>query len=151
MLNKTGSAIIEESRVEVDLNEQTQSDVALQDVTENLNRLMHAGLYGLESPIERAMELIGDKYSFQIIHILCQFERQRFVELEQQIPGISPRTLSARLKHLEKFRLINRHQYPTIPPKVEYTLTERGKDLAATLKSLEAWVNSWYPYTPGAV
>lgn len=123
---------------------------SLQDVTENLNRLMHAGLYGVESPIERAMELIGDKYSFQIIHILYQFDRQRFVELEQQIPGISPRTLSARLKHLEKFRLIDRHQYPTIPPKVEYELTERGRDLAATLQSIETWVNRWFPYQPGA-
>lgn len=125
-----------------------QADVSLQDVTENLNRLMHAELYGLESPIERAMELIGDKYSFQIIHILNQLGCQRFVELEQQIPGISPRTLSARLKHLEKFRLINRHQFPTIPPRVEYELTERGRDLADTLKSLEIWVNRWYPYTP---
>jgi DNA-binding HxlR family transcriptional regulator len=125
-----------------------QADSSLLDMTENLNRLMHAGLYGLESPIERAMELIGDKYSFQILHILHQFERQRFVELEQQITGISPRTLSARLKHLEKFRLINRHQFPTIPPKVEYELTDRGRDLAETLRSLEAWVNRWYPYTP---
>lgn len=125
-----------------------QADASLQNVTENLNRLMHAELYGLESPIERAMELIGDKYSFQIIHILHQFERQRFVELEQQISGISPRTLSARLKHLEKFRLINRHQFPTIPPKVEYELTERGRDLAETLKSLDTWVNRWYPYSP---
>lgn len=124
------------------------TEQSLQDVTENLNRLMHAGLYGVESPIERAMELIGDKYSFQIIHILYQFERQRFVELEQQITGISPRTLSARLKHLEKFRLIDRHQYPTIPPKVEYKLTERGRDLAETLQSLESWVNKWFPYQP---
>ena len=123
-------------------------DKSLQDVTENLNRLMHAGLYGVESPIERAMELIGDKYSFQIVHILNEFGRQRFVELEQQIPGISPRTLSARLKHLEKFRLIDRHQYPTIPPKVEYVLTDRGRDLAETLQSLETWVNRWFPYQP---
>jgi DNA-binding HxlR family transcriptional regulator len=124
---------------------------SFQDVTENLNRLMHAGLYSVESPIERAMELIGDKYSFQIIYILYQFDRQRFVELEQQIAGISPRTLSARLKHLEKFRLINRHQYPTIPPKVEYELTEKGRDLAATLNTLESWVNRWYPYKPTGV
>jgi DNA-binding HxlR family transcriptional regulator len=124
---------------------------SFQDVTENLNRLMHAGLYSVESPIERAMELIGDKYSFQIVYILYQFDRQRFVELEQQIAGISPRTLSARLKHLEKFRLINRHQYPTIPPKVEYELTEKGRDLAATLNTLESWVNRWYPYKPTGV
>lgn len=132
------------------LTDEAVDQQSLQDVTENLNRLMHAGLYSVESPIERAMELIGDKYSFQIIHLLYQLERQRFVELEQQIPGISPRTLSARLKHLEKFRLINRHQFPTIPPKVEYELTERGRDLASSLNSLETWVNRWFPYSPSA-
>ncbi len=141
-VDKTADTLTEEAAAEA-MNQQS-----LQDVTENLNRLMHAGLYGVESPIERAMELIGDKYSFQILHILQQFDKQRFVELEQQIPGISPRTLSARLKHLEKFRLINRHQYPTIPPKVEYELTERGRDLAETLGCLEAWVNRWFPYAP---
>ena len=124
---------------------------SLQEVTENLNRLMHPDLYDMESPIERAMELIGDKYSMQIIYILNQFDRQRFVELEHQITGISPRTLSARLKHLEKFRLINRHQFPTIPPKVEYELTEKGRDLAATLSNLEQWVNRHYPYSPATV
>lgn len=143
---KTVDKISEQAAEQI--SEEAISDSELQDVTENLNRLMHAGLYGMESPIERAMELIGDKYSFQIIHILNQFERQRFVELEQQIPGISPRTLSARLKHLEKFRLINRHQFPTIPPRVDYELTERGRDLAATLETLETWVNRWFPYTP---
>ena len=122
----------------------------LMDVTENLNRLIHGELYALESPIERAMELIGDKYSFQILHLLYENNRQRFVELEQQIPGISPRTLSARLKHLEKYRLINRHQYATIPPKVEYELTERGQDLAATLQAIEVWVDRWYPHVPSA-
>lgn len=138
-----------EQSVEPIISEEAQGS-SRQDMTENLHRLMHSGLYSVESPIERAMELIGDKYSFQIIHILYKYERQRFVELEQQITGISPRTLSARLKHLEKFRLINRHQFPTIPPKVEYELTERGRDLATTLASLENWVNCWYPYAPGS-
>lgn len=119
-------------------------------VAENLNRLMHDGLHSVESPIERAMELIGDKYSFQIIYILYQFERQRFVELEQQITGISPRTLSARLKHLDKFGLIDRHQFPTIPPKVEYTLTDKGRDLATVLGELQIWTNKWFPYKPGS-
>jgi DNA-binding HxlR family transcriptional regulator len=117
-------------------------------VAENLNRLMHDSLHSVESPIERAMELIGDKYSFQIIHILNQFERQRFVELEEQITGISPRTLSARLKHLDRYGIINRHQFPTIPPRVEYSLTEKGKDLYRVLQELETWSNKWFPYLP---
>ena len=119
----------------------------LTEVTENLKRMMNPALYGVESPVARAMELIGDKYSFQIVYLLYQSERRRFVEIENQIKGISPRTLSARLKHLEKYGLINRYQYPTIPPKVEYALTEQGKDLADTLKAIEMWANRWYPYS----
>ncbi len=118
------------------------------DQVSELNRLMHDNLLSLESPVERAMELIGDKYSFQIIDILHQFERLRFVEIENQVSGISPRTLSARLKHLDRYGLIERHQYATIPPKVEYTLTDKGKDLANVLKELQLWVNKWYPYQP---
>ena len=121
---------------------------SLSEVTENLNRLINPELYQVASPIERAMELIGDKYSFQIIYLLYQKDCQRFVEIEEQINGISPRTLSARLKHLEKYGLITRQQYPTIPPRVEYELTDKGQDLAATLNALEIWANKWFPYTP---
>ncbi len=120
-------------------------DTTREQVTENLARMMNPKLYESESPIARAMELVGDKYSLQIIYIIYQLDRQRFVEIEKQIKGISPRTLSARLKHLEKYGLLTRHQYPTIPPKVEYDLTERGRDLASTLNSLETWTNKWYP------
>jgi DNA-binding HxlR family transcriptional regulator len=80
-----------------------------------------------------------------MIHLLMTRKVLRFVELEQEIVGISPRTLSARLKHLEKMRLIDRQQFPTIPPKVEYRLTESGADLAQTLTALENWVERWYP------
>lgn len=132
---------------------------SLSQVTENLNRLIAEPasseavlqeVYSIESPIARAMELIGDKYSFQIIHILYQLDRQRFVEIENQVTGISPRTLSARLKHLEKCGLITRHQFPTIPPKVEYELTDRGRDLATTLNALETWADKWYSFRPAA-
>ena len=118
----------------------------MQEVADNLNRLMNPALYSIRSPIERAMELIGDKYSFQIIYLLYQKNCLRFVELEDQITGISPRTLSARLKHLEKYGLINRQQYATIPPRVEYELTDKGQDLAATLNALEIWADRWFPY-----
>lgn len=117
-------------------------------VTENLNRLINDEIHQMEAPVERAMALVGDKYSFQIIQILSQYGRQRFVELEEQVSGISPRTLSARLKHLERYGLINRHQFPTIPPRVEYELTKKGKAMKPILDSLESWANTWFPYIP---
>lgn len=96
-------------------------------------------------PIERAMELVGDKYSVLIVLNLAQFGTQRFIELEQAINGISPRTLSARLKHLEKYGIINRKQFSTIPPKVEYSLTDRGAEFKIVIEHMSTWVNKWYP------
>ncbi len=118
----------------------------MNDVAENLNQLVNEKIHSLESPIERAMALVGDKYSILIIHTLYRFQKQRFVELESKVNGISPRTLSARLKHLERYGLISRHQFPTIPPRVEYALTEKGHDLASTLTELTTWANRWYPH-----
>ena len=103
-------------------------------------------LSSIECPIERAMELIGDKYSVLIVLNLAQFGKQRFIELEQAINGISPRTLSARLKHLEKYGVINRQQFSTIPPKVEYSLTDRGKEFRLVIDQISNWVNKWYPH-----
>lgn len=103
-------------------------------------------LSSIECPIERAMELIGDKYSVLIVLNLAQNGKQRFVELEQSINGISPRTLSARLKHLEKYNIINRKHFSTIPPKVEYSLTDKGKEFKLVIEEMSNWVNKWYPY-----
>lgn len=103
----------------------------------------------IECPIERAMQLIGDKYSVLIVLNLAISEKQRFIELEQAIKGISPRTLSARLKHLEKHGVVNRKQFSTIPPKVEYSLTARGKEFKVVIEHMSEWVDKWYPHTPG--
>jgi len=101
----------------------------------------------VKSALERSLCLIGDKYSLQIIQLLLQLGKQRFVELEDQINGISPRTLSARLKHLEAAGLVIRHQFATIPPKVEYRLTSRGQSLAPVVLELCEWANQHYPHT----
>lgn len=102
-------------------------------------------LSDIECPIERAMELIGDKYSVLIVLNLALSGKQRFIELEQSIKGISPRTLSARLKHLEKYGIITRKQFSTIPPKVEYSLTETGEEFRVVIEHMSNWVNKWYP------
>jgi DNA-binding HxlR family transcriptional regulator len=90
--------------------------------------------------LEKALKLVGDKYSLQIIQLLLTHETQRFVELESAIHGISPRTLSARLKHLEGHGLLTRKAFATIPPKVEYRATEKGKALAGVIDHLCQWV-----------
>jgi DNA-binding HxlR family transcriptional regulator len=97
--------------------------------------------------LETALQIVGDKYSLQIIHLLVVSEAQRFVELESAIQGISPRTLSARLKHLEFHGLITRKAYATIPPKVEYRATKKGIALDAVITALIQWNETYPPNT----
>jgi DNA-binding HxlR family transcriptional regulator len=94
--------------------------------------------------IDQALAIVGDKYSLSIVDRLYQNNAQRFVELEQGVTGISPRTLSARLKHLEREGLLHRQAFATMPPRVEYTLTEQGMDLAQAVQRLAQWADKWY-------
>lgn len=69
--------------------------------------------------------------------------RKRFNELQKDVGMISPRTLSKRLKELEKEKLIVKQVYREIPPRVEYMLTPSGKDMIHCFKSLNRWVVKW--------
>ena len=73
------------------------------------------------------LSLISGKHKMVILYCLMEFETVRFNELKRYLKTISDKTLSTNLKELEKDRLIIRTEYPQIPPKVEYTLSERGK------------------------
>ena len=74
-----------------------------------------------------------------ILYCLMEYEPVRFNELRRYMKNISDRTLSANLKELETSRLIIRKEYPQIPPKVEYSLSERGKSLMVVLDQLCVW------------
>ena len=74
-----------------------------------------------------------------ILYCLMEFETVRFNELKRYLKTISDKTLSTNLKELEKDRLIIRTEYPQIPPKVEYSLSERGKSLMTVLDQLCIW------------
>ena len=75
------------------------------------------------------MSLIQGKYKMFILYTLMGFEVVRFNEMKKYIRGISYKTLSSTLKEMEADGLVHREEYPQIPPKVEYSLTERGKSL----------------------
>lgn len=85
------------------------------------------------------LSLISGKYKMIILYCLMEFEPVRFNEMRRYIKTISDKTLSANLKELEADGLICRREYPQIPPKVEYSLTERGKSLMAVLDQLCVW------------
>ena len=85
------------------------------------------------------MSLIQGKYKMVILYTLMEFEVVRFNELKKYIRSISYKTLSSTLKELEADGLVHREEYPQIPPKVEYSLTERGKSLIPILDQMCEW------------
>ena len=85
------------------------------------------------------LSLISGKYKMIILYCLMEFSPVRFNDMRRYIKTISDKTLSANLKELEADRLISRKEYPQIPPKVEYTLTERGRSLMTVLDQLCVW------------
>lgn len=85
------------------------------------------------------LSLINGKYKMTILYTLMEFGVVRFNEMKRYIGSISYKTLSSTLKELESDQLVNRKEYPQIPPKVEYSLTERGKSLIPILDALCEW------------
>lgn len=82
------------------------------------------------------LSLINGKYKMTILYTLMEFKVVRFNEMKKYIGNISYKTLSSTLKELEADRLIHREEYPQIPPKAEYSLTERGKSLIPILDGM---------------
>ena len=85
------------------------------------------------------LSLISGKYKPIILYCLMEYEPVRFKEMQRYLGRIADKTLSASLKELEADGLIHREMYPEIPPRVEYTLTERGHSLVAVLDKLCDW------------
>ncbi len=85
------------------------------------------------------LSLISGKYKMVILYCLAAFEVVRFNEMKKYIKSISYKTLSVTLKELERDGLIHREEYPQIPPKVEYSLTHRGKSLIPILDQMCEW------------
>lgn len=92
-----------------------------------------------ETGFNYTMSLIQGKYKMFILYALMEFGVVRFNELKKYIGTISYKTLSLTLKELENDGLVHREEYPQIPPKVEYSLTGRGKSLIPILDQLCEW------------
>lgn len=93
-------------------------------------------------PIEHTMDIIGGKWTFLILRELF-YGTKRFGELERSLHGISPRTLSLRLKELEQRHIIQRTVFSEIPPHVEYSLTKMGLTLRPIFDAMKDWGTTW--------
>ena len=85
------------------------------------------------------MSLISGKHIMVILYCLMEYQPVRFNEMKRYLGKITDKTLSSNLKELEEDQLIVRKEYPQIPPKVEYSLTERGESLMNVLDQLCIW------------
>ena len=92
-------------------------------------------------PIEGVIEVLSKKWALVIIGTISNNKRIRFNELMKNLDGISPRTLSMRLKELEKAELIKRESFAEIPPRVEYTLTQDGIEVKDAMIPLMEWAH----------
>ena len=107
----------------------------------DMNLPENENIYGTECPILYAMRIIGQKWKLPILWYIADTENQtmRYKELERRVVGITATMLTKCLRELEADGLIHREQYNTIPPTVEYSLTERGMTLIPALESVYRW------------
>src|ERR1700746_2806998 len=93
-------------------------------------------------PVCRTAEVVCGKWTLLLIRDLAEGSA-RFCELERSLEGISPRTLSLRLRALEDEGIVERHTYPEVPPRVEYALTSKGEALVPLIESMRAYGREW--------
>jgi DNA-binding HxlR family transcriptional regulator len=95
-----------------------------------------------ECTVERTLEVIGGKWTTLILRDLLTGTK-RFGELRSSLGNIPPKTLTERLRSLEEQGALERVQFPQIPPRVEYTLTEKGRALGAIIEAMAHWGSKW--------
>src|ERR1700724_3909162 len=93
-------------------------------------------------PVCATAEIVCGKWTLLVIRDRAE-GRSRFCELERSLRGISPRTLSLRLRALEEAGIVERQTYPEVPPRVEYALTEKGRALVPLIEDMRTYGREW--------
>ena len=94
-------------------------------------------------PITKILSYLSKKWTLLILRELHNNGTKRFNDLIREMENISPRTLSKRLKELEKLELVSKKRFNEIPPRVEYSLTNKGKELINCFRYLDIWVRKF--------
>jgi DNA-binding HxlR family transcriptional regulator len=95
-----------------------------------------------DCPVCRTADIVCGKWTLLVIRDLAE-GRSRFCELERSLEGISPRTLSLRLRALEEEGIVERQTFPEVPPRVEYALTEKGRALVPLIETMRVYGREW--------
>jgi DNA-binding HxlR family transcriptional regulator len=94
--------------------------------------------YGQACPVAKSLELVGDRWTLLLVRDMLPGPR-RFQDFQQSLPGIPPNILSDRLKRMEEHALATRRFYSDHPPRAEYALTDKGRELGVVVGALAAW------------
>ena len=100
-------------------------------------------------PVCATAEIVCGKWTILVIRDLAH-GHTRFCELERSLAGISPRTLSLRLRALEEEGIVERHTFPEVPPRVEYSLTEKGRALLPLIEDMRSYGREWLGVCSGS-
>lgn len=99
----------------------------------------------LVCPMSYTVSIVGGKWQWVILWLIHSEKMQRYGQLKKRLPTISDKILSQQLHVLESEVLIHREEYPEIPPRVEYSLTKKGKSLVPILEQMAAWGSEHLP------
>jgi DNA-binding HxlR family transcriptional regulator len=95
--------------------------------------------YDMRCPIARTLDIVGERWTILILRDLVTGGSRKFQDFERSLAGISPNTLSGRLKRLEEAGIVERRFYEQHPPRAEYLLTKKGEELRPVLRTLFDW------------
>lgn len=98
----------------------------------------------IRCPLEYGLDVFGGKWDSRIICVLAAKETLRYSELRKELSNITDAVLAASLKSLIKNEIVNRKSYDEIPPRVEYSLTEKGASVVPILQSICRWSGAYY-------
>ncbi|MGG4395769.1 helix-turn-helix domain-containing protein [Paenibacillus thiaminolyticus] len=99
----------------------------------------HANAGDILTPFDYTLSLIGGKWKMKIMYQLLHAEIIRYGELKRRLPGITHKVLSSQLSEMERSGIIQRREYHELPPKVEYSLTPKGKTLMPIIEEMCMW------------
>jgi len=102
-----------------------------------------------QSHICSVLQILGAKWSILVIAELSKGPR-RFQQLHRDVAIVKTQSLTDALRHLEKYGIVRREVFPTVPVSVEYSLTEKGLDFQTSLKEMEKWAAKWYNESPSS-
>ena len=104
-----------------------------------LKKVLSTEVIDEQCPVHRTLNILSGKWRTHIIFELCKHNALRFGELKKSIPAITNSMLTSTLRDLEKLGIIYREQFNEIPPHVEYSLTEKGKELIPVFVEISKW------------